>query len=88
MVLKTSDVEKYFDNMDFQISRPRIYPQFQVNENEDDAIMPMSSEEDNDWLYGFYINTFHLYAQSLIKCPPGLEQAYLRPIIKWRFVNF
>lgn len=49
MVLKTSDVEKYFDSMDFQISRPRIYPQFQVNENEDDAIMPMSSEEDNDW---------------------------------------
>ena len=48
MVLKTSDVEKYFDSMDFQISRPRIYPQFQVNENEDDAIMPMSSEEDND----------------------------------------
>ena len=31
MVLKTSDVEKYFDGLNLQISRPRIYPQFQVN---------------------------------------------------------
>ena len=32
-MLKTSDVEKYFDNINLQICRPRIYPQFQVNEN-------------------------------------------------------
>ena len=47
MVLKTSDVQKYFDGQEFQLARPRIYPQFQVNENEEDAVMPMSDEQKN-----------------------------------------
>lgn len=46
MVLKTSDVEKYFDGVDFQLNRPRIYPQFQVNDNSDDAVMPISEEDE------------------------------------------